>query len=90
MSEGSPKEAMALAYTTATATEVIVVRGLLESAGIYARNPDSAEPFPFNEPSELTNATDVYVPESRVKEARGIIEDYLRGNAHGDSAQGAE
>ena len=90
MSDRSAKEPMALAYTTATATEAMVVRGLLESAGIYARNPDSAEPFPFNEPSELTNATDVYVPESRVEEARKLIEDYVKANAGADSAQAAE
>jgi len=86
MSERSTKEPMALAYTTATATEAMVVRGLLESAGIYALNPDSAEPFPFNEPSELTNATDIYVPKSRVDEARKMIEDYIKANARTDSA----
>jgi len=87
MSERTSKEPMALAYTTATATEAIVVRGLLESAGIYAPNPDAAEPFPFNEPSELTHSTDIYVAASRVDEARKIIEDYLRANASGDSAE---
>ena len=89
MSERRPKEAMALAYTTATATEAMVVRGLLESAGIYAPNPDSAEPFPFNEPSELTRATDIYVPKSRANEARKIIEDYIKANAGTDSTQTA-
>jgi hypothetical protein len=90
MSDRSSKEPMALAYTTGTATEAIVVRGLLESAGIYAPTPDSAEPFPLNEPSEMTHATGIYVPKSRVEEARRMIEDYVKANAGVDSAQAAE
>lgn len=90
MSANPRKEAMALAYTAATATEAIVVRGLLESAGLYAPNLESADPFPLNEPSELTRATDVYVLESRVEEAREIIEEYLKSNSSAESAEAAE
>ena len=84
MTDEHPKEPMALAYTTSTATEAIVVRSLLESAGIYAPDPESAEPFPLNEPSELSHGTDVYVFASRVEEARKIIEDYVRSNSGSD------
>ena len=90
MSNRPSQERMAVAYTAVTASEAIVVRGLLESAGIYAPSLDAAEPFPFNEPSELTRGTDVYVRESQVAEARNIIEEYMKSNKAEGSGQNAE
>jgi hypothetical protein len=87
MSEASPKPVkMTRAYTAATASEAMVVRGLLESAGLYTPNFGAAEPFPLNEPSELTHSTAVYVAEMQLDEARKIIEDYLKSNSGNESA----
>ena len=83
MSDPTSKERLVVAYTAGTASEAIVVRGLLESAGIHSPNFDSAEPFPLNEPSEITHGTEVYVRKSEAEEARRIIEEYLKSNVEG-------
>jgi Putative prokaryotic signal transducing protein len=74
------KERVVNAYTAGSATEAMVIRGLLESAGIRSPNPVTADPFPLNEPPEGTHGVEIYVLESQRDEARRIIEDYLQGD----------
>ena len=86
MSQGTSREAMVVAFTAESASEAIVVRGLLESAGIHSPNFDAAEPFPLNEPSEANRGAEIFVRASQADEARRIIEEYTRGN----SSEGAD
>lgn len=74
------KERVVIAYTAGSATEAMVIRGLLESAGIHSPAPGTSDPFPLNEPPEGTHGVEIYVLESKSDEARRIINDYLRGN----------
>jgi len=58
----------------------MVIRGLLESAGIHSPDFDSADPFPLNEVPEGAHGSEVYVLESQAKEAKRIIAEYVKGN----------
>jgi Putative prokaryotic signal transducing protein len=81
MKSGQAKQRVVNAYTAGSASEAMVIRGLLESAGIQSPNPVTTDPFPLNEPPEGTHGVEIYVLESRRDEARRIIEDYVRSNA---------
>jgi hypothetical protein len=80
MSQDQSHERVVVAHTASTATEAMVIRGLLESAGIHSPGFDSSEPFPLNEPPEGTHGSEVYVLESQVKEAQQLIAEYAKGN----------
>jgi hypothetical protein len=80
MSKDQSRESVVVAHTAGTATEAMVIRGLLESAGIHSPGFDGAEPFPLNEPPEGTHGAEVYVLESQAKEAQRLIAEYLKGN----------
>jgi hypothetical protein len=80
MSQDQSRERVVVAHTAGTATEAMVIRGLLESAGIHSPGFDSSEPFPLNEPPEGTHGAEVYVLESKAKEAKRLIAEYLKGN----------
>jgi hypothetical protein len=76
MSKQEPKEKLVVAHTAGTATEALVIRGLLESAGIPSPDLNSGDPFPMREvPEGATHGTEVFVPASRLEEARRIIEE---------------
>jgi hypothetical protein len=60
------QERVVVAYTAGTAAEAMVIRGLLESAGISSPGSGSNDPFPLLEP--------------RAEEARQLIEEYQKGN----------
>ena len=68
-------------HTAGSATEAIVVRGLLESAGIMVAGSVAADPFPMREPPEGFGGAEILVPESQAHEARRIIAEYLTSNA---------
>lgn len=84
MSQDKPddqaQERVVVAHTAGTATEAMVIRGLLESAGIHSPGFDSAEPFPLNEPPEGTHGSEIYVLESQAKEAQRLIAEYAKEN----------
>jgi hypothetical protein len=50
-----------------------VLRGVLNSAGIYAPDFDAVDPFPLRDPPEGWHSPEVWVPESQAEEARRII-----------------
>lgn len=66
------------AYTAESASEAMVIRGLLESAGIRSPNPVTADPFPLNEPPKGTHGVEIYVLESQRDKARRIIDEHLQ------------
>jgi hypothetical protein len=74
------QERVVVAYTAGTAAEAMVVRGLLESAGISSPGSSSNDPFPLRESPEGTHGVEVYVLEPRADEARKLIEEYQKGN----------
>lgn len=74
------REKTVVIHTAGSAVEAVVIRGLLESAGMTSPNPVSSDPFPMGQAVAGFRDTDVIVLESQADEARRIIADYLKGN----------
>jgi hypothetical protein len=68
-----PKDRLVKVYEAPTIAETIVLRGLLKSAGIYAPDFDTVDPFPLHDPPEGWHSSEIWVPESQAEEARRII-----------------
>jgi len=69
-----PKDRLVKVFEAPTIAEAIVVRGVLQSAGIYTPDMDNAEPFPMHEPPEGGwHSSEIWVPESLVAAAREAI-----------------
>jgi hypothetical protein len=80
MAQEHSNEAAVIAYSAESATEAMVIRSLLQSAGIVTPGFASADPFPIPE-SPDDHHTEIFVLESQVDEARKIIAEYQAGNA---------
>jgi hypothetical protein len=80
MSQQAEPERTVVVHTAGTWTEAVVIRGLLESAGITVLNAVSTDPFPMREPPKGPHGTEILVLKSQTEEARRLIEDYLAGN----------
>ena len=76
------KEKLVQVFQAPTITEATVVRSLLRSAGIFAPDFESAEPFALHDPPQGWHDAEVWVPESQAEEARLLIE-----KARGDKNQ---
>ncbi|MHB8753616.1 MAG: putative signal transducing protein [Candidatus Acidiferrales bacterium] len=75
------QEKTVVIHSAGSATEAMVIRGLLESAGISAPGSSSTtDPFPMGDPVEGSHGSDVIVLESQADEARRIIAEYLKSN----------
>jgi hypothetical protein len=83
VTEHHENERVVNAYTAGSATEAMVIRGLLQSAGIRSSGSLTADPFPLNDPPEGTHGVEIFVLESERDEARRIIDAYLEGNKPG-------
>jgi len=70
-----------IVHTAGTAAEAMVIRSLLESAGIRTLESVSSDPFPLNEPHEGFHGAEIRVPESEADEARRVISEHLDASA---------
>ena len=77
VSEKSDREKTVLVHQAGTSTEAMVIRGLLESAGIASPGSAGSDPFPMREPPEGFRDSDIVVLESQAEDARRVIADYL-------------
>ena len=73
MRQRHPKDQLVKVYEAPTMAETMVLRGLLKSAGIYAPDFDTVDPFPLHDPPEGWHSSEIWVPESQAEEARRII-----------------
>ena len=73
-----------LVHQAGSSTEAVVIRGLLESAGIQSPGSAGPDPFPMGTPPEGFRDTDILVLESKAEEAKRVIAEYLTS---GDSIQ---
>jgi hypothetical protein len=89
MTENSA-ERVVVVHTAATTSEAMVIRGLLESAGISSPGSGSSDPFPVRDAPEGTHGVEVYALEPRAKEARKVIAEYLKGNESSATASADE
>lgn len=81
MSEEHSNERVVVAHIADSATEAMVIRSLLESAGIATPGSVSTDPFPIPEDPENPHNLEILVLESQADEARKVIAEYLAGNA---------
>jgi hypothetical protein len=81
MSEERSNERVVVAHVAESATEAMVIRSLLESAGIATPGSVSTDPFPIPEDPENPHNLEILVLESQADEARKVIAEYLAGNA---------
>ena len=81
----SSNERLVVAYEAPTQAEALVVRGLLQSAGIYSPDFNAADPFPLKEPPEGVHGAEVWVPESQLKAARRIIAEAAKNRGAGSA-----
>jgi hypothetical protein len=96
MTNQQSRERSVVVHTGGTATEALVIRGLLESAGLISPGSASTDPFPMRDAPEGFHDTEIIVMESQAEAARRIIADYLNSNEgieledSEDSKEGAE
>ncbi len=74
-------EPLVIAYMAGSPAEAMVIRGLLESAGISTPSGASADPFPLPESSENPSGVEILVLESQAEDARAIIGEFQKGGA---------
>jgi hypothetical protein len=74
------KDKIVVIHTAGSATEAMVIRGLLQSSGIRSPGSATSDPFPMGEAGEAFHDADVIVLESQADEARKVITEYLRSN----------
>jgi hypothetical protein len=68
------REPFVVVFEATTTAEALVVRGLLQSAGIDSPDFDAADPFPMKEPPEGVHGTEVWARESQAEDASRIIQ----------------
>jgi hypothetical protein len=66
-----------IVHRATTSTEAMVIRGLLESAGLKVPDFSGGAPFPMHSPPAGMTDGDIVVLASQADDARRIIADYL-------------
>jgi hypothetical protein len=89
MTNDPHQDRVVVVHTAGTATEAVVIRGLLESSGISSPGSVSSDPFPMREAPEGLHGPEILVLESHAADARRIIAEYQKGNA-GSAAQAGD
>jgi len=74
-------ERTVVVHTAGTSSEAMVIRALLESAGIPSPGSVSTDPFPLREVPEGTHGVEIVVRASDEKAARELIEAHLASDA---------
>lgn len=90
MNEQRKPGGFTIAYTAETPAEALVIRSLLESAGIHSPGPEMVNPLELPLPVGpcLNRLLDIIVAEPKLEEARKLIEEYTAGNS-GDRSCGS-
>jgi len=77
MSDPGSRDAVVIVHRATTSTEAMVIRGLLESAGLKVPDFSPGEPFPMHTPPAGMTDGDIAVLSSQAEDARRIIAEYL-------------
>lgn len=77
MSEQPTKEKAVVIHQAGTSTEAMVIRGLLESAGIASPPVAVHDSFPMREPPKGMPGVEIVVLESQAEDALRIISEFL-------------
>ncbi|MGA9885718.1 MAG: hypothetical protein WBQ34_18530 [Candidatus Acidiferrales bacterium] len=91
MNNNFSRERAVLVHTADSMAEAMVIRGLLESAGIRSPGSASSNPFPVSESPGGGRGVEVYALESQAEGARNLIDEYLRaGETESDEDANSE
>lgn len=90
MSRQHANERVVQVHTAGTSGEVMVIRSMLESAGIATPGNVSTDPFPMREPPKGTHGVEIYVLESQADEARHLIASHLESTERDSSDYSTE
>jgi hypothetical protein len=71
------QDPIVIVHRASTSTEAMVIRGLLESAGLKVPDFSPGEPFPMHVPPAGMTDGDIVVLSSQAEDARRIIAEYL-------------
>ncbi len=88
MQQEPTREAVVVVHQAGTWTEALVIRSLLESAGIASPASTSMDPYPLRQPPKGTHGVEILALKSQADEVRRIIADY-QGSAASSSADAA-
>ena len=77
MPDSGSRDPVVIVHRATTSTEAMVIRGLLESAGLKVPDFSPGEPFPMHTPPAGMTDGDIVVLSSQAEDARRIIADYL-------------
>ena len=88
--EDSRNEPTVVVHQAGTATEAMIIRGLLENAGITSPPSTTTDPFPLNQPPAGTHGVEIMVLESQAEEAWRVISEYLQSGQGIESDEDAE
>jgi hypothetical protein len=83
MTKQHENEKAVVVHTAGTTSEAMVIRGLLQSAGIDSPGSVSTDPFPLRDVPEGTHGVEIVVRESDEKAARGLIDAHFKGDGRG-------
>lgn len=72
-----PLEETVVVHRADSWVQAMVIRGLLQSAGIDSPSLTRNEPYPFSNPPANFPGAEILVRESQVEEARNIIAEYI-------------
>ncbi len=85
--EGRVEEETVAVHRADSWTEAVVLRGLLESAGIDSPPLTRTDPYPFSNPPADFPGAEILVRESQAEEARAIIAEYLASAERGEQEE---
>ena len=83
-------EAIVAVHTCRSWTEAVVVRALLESAGIAATELGVGNPSPMPDLAPILYGIEIYVLESHADRARQMIAEYLAAVESGEDQENSE
>lgn len=91
MAERPTDERVVVIHRARTLAEAVILRGLLESAGIASPATSAADPYPLRLSPRGFAGSDIQVLESLADEAREILADYFASAGRpGDEEPGEE
>ena len=88
--EADQNERSVVIHVAGTMAEAMVIRSLLQSAGIRSPGSVSMDPFPLREAPEGTHGEEIVVMESEAKIAKDVIATYLRAGSSDSASGGAK
>jgi methylmalonyl-CoA mutase cobalamin-binding subunit len=77
MADPGRQDAVVIVHRASTSTEAMVIRSVLESAGLKVPDFSPGEPFPMHVPPAGMTDADIVVLSSQAEDAKRLIADYL-------------